>query len=47
MFKLLMLTLAISVGISAIADIELYKNVIISFVLAIIVLASGKEKGGK
>ena len=44
MFKLLMLTLAISVGISAIADIELYKDLIISFVLAIIILASGKGK---
>lgn len=45
MFKLLMLTLMLSFGITTIAHIELYKNLIISFVLAIIIMAS--TKGGK
>lgn len=45
MFKLMMLTLAISVGISSFAkNIEFYKVALVSFVIAIIVLMSGKEK---
>lgn len=42
MFKLLMLTLALSFGLSAIVHIELYKNLIVSFVIAIIIIAGGK-----
>lgn len=45
MFKLLMLTIALSFGLSTVAHIELYKNLIISFVVAIIIIAS--TKGGK
>ena len=42
MFKLLMLTLATSFVIQSVASVELYKNLIISFVIAIIIIAGGK-----
>lgn len=44
MFKLLMLTLALSVAISSLVSIPLYQDIIISFVLATIIMASGKGK---
>ncbi len=44
MFTLLMLTLALSVTISSLVSIPLYQDIIISFVLAIIIMASGKGK---
>lgn len=45
MFKILMLTLAIAITISSIASVPLYINVIVSFVLAVIVIASNGGKG--
>ena len=45
MFKILMLTLVIAIIISSIASVPLYINVIVSFVIAVIVIASHGGRG--
>lgn len=47
MFKFLMLTLGASFAIQALVHMAFYKNIIISVIVAIVILANGSDKGGK